>query len=153
MVKNGRRYRRATQSEVCESASAYAFKSVVGTVLRSPRASVDFLRAQAGLEYEQFGVIYLDNRHRVIRVAVLFNGTIDGASVHPRQVVKSVLTENAACVILFHNHPSGVAQPSNADEIITRRIKDALALIDVRVLDHVIIAGNDSLSMAERGLV
>jgi len=100
-----------------------------------------------------FAIVFLDNRHRVIEYAPLFRGTIDGASVHPREVVKEALRRSAAAVILAHNHPSGVAEPSHADELITTRIRDALALIDVRVLDHFVITGEDIVSFAERGLL
>jgi len=103
--------------------------------------------------HEVFGCLFLDNRHRVISFEELFNGTIDGASVHPRQVVKRALYHNAAAVILAHNHPSGIAEPSRADEQITLRLKEALALIDVRVLDHFIIGDGESVSLAERGLL
>jgi len=153
MVKSGSRYRRATPSEVCETASHYAFRAFEGKFLRNPRDAREFLMNQAGLDHEQFGCVYLDNRHRVLRVEILFTGTIDGASVHPREVVKAALRESAAAVILFHNHPSQVGEPSKADEMITNRLRDALSLIDVRVLDHVIIAGPSLVSMAERGLI
>jgi DNA repair protein RadC len=100
-----------------------------------------------------FGCVFLDNRHRVRGVEELFHGTIDGASVHPRVVVQRALEVNAAALILFHNHPSGVAEPSRADELLTRRLKDALALVDVRVLDHFVVTAEDSVSFAERGLI
>jgi DNA repair protein RadC len=155
MIKTGSRYRKARPSEVCEQASAYLFQQAARqrTSLASPSAAREFLRAQAGLEFEQFGVVYLDNRHKVISVNVLFNGTIDGASVHPRVVVTNALREGAAAVILFHNHPSGICESSNADELITKRLKEALALVDVRVLDHIIIAAQGTFSFAERGLL
>jgi DNA repair protein RadC len=102
--------------------------------------------------FEVFAALFLDNRHRVIMFEELFHGTIDGASVHPREVVKRALHHNAAAVIFAHNHPSGVAEPSAADRHITQRLKDALALIDVRVLDHIVI-GDDTVSFAERGLL
>ena len=95
----------------------------------------------------------LDNRHRVVECQELFRGTIDGASVHPREVVKEALQRNAAACILLHNHPSGVAEPSHADELITRRLKDALALVDIRVLDHLIVAGEEVISFAEKNLL
>ena len=100
-----------------------------------------------------FACLFLDNRHRVIKYEELFRGTIDGASVHPREVVKRALHHNSAAVILAHNHPSGVAEPSLADEAITRRLKDALSLVDVRVLDHFVVAAGESVSFAERGLL
>jgi DNA repair protein RadC len=125
-----------------------------GTTLSSPRATRDFLSLKLGsLDHEVFALIFLDKRHRVISYLEMFRGTIDGASVHPREVVKEALKQNAAAVILAHPHPSGVAEPSQADEFITNRLKEALGLIDVRVLDHIIIAGADSTSMAERGLI
>ena len=102
---------------------------------------------------EVFACLYLDNQHRLIRYQELFFGTIDGASVHPREVVKSVLVENAAAVIFAHNHPSGIAEPSQADERITRHLKSALALIGVRVLDHMIVGDKEVVSFAERGLL
>jgi DNA repair protein RadC len=106
----------------------------------------------ATLPYEIFTLIYVDKRHRFIAAQDLFRGTIDGASVHPREVVIEALKHQAAAVILAHNHPSGVAEPSQADELITRRLRDALSLVDIRVLDH-IVANAEALSMAERGLL
>jgi len=153
MIKSGNRYRAATVSEVCEVASSYLFNSAIGKSVKSPQETKDFLRMQGAMEFEQFGIIYVDKRHRVISVEILFNGTIDGASVYPREVVKAALRENAAAVILFHNHPSGIAEQSSADEIITERLKSALALIDVRLLDHMIVTRNSVLSFAERGLI
>ena len=95
----------------------------------------------------------LDNRHRLIEFVELFRGTIDGASVHPREVVKEALKHNAAAVIFVHPHPSGIAEASTADELITRRLKDALQLVDIRVLDHLIVAGDQVVSFAGRGLI
>ena len=100
-----------------------------------------------------FWCLYLDSRHRLIRFEELFRGTIDGATVHPREVLRQALAHNAAAVILAHNHPSGVAEPSQADEMITRRLKEALALVDIRVLDHLVIAGAEAVSLAEKGLM
>jgi DNA repair protein RadC len=123
-------------------------------VLQNPRAVRDYLSVHyAGQEREIFGVMFLDNRHRLIGLEEMFAGTIDGASVHPREVVKAALRHNAAAVILAHNHPSGVAEPSQADELITTRLRDALALVDIRVLDHLVVGGNVVTSMAERGLL
>lgn len=125
-----------------------------GSVLDSPKASRDYFQFHLGTyEHEVFGVLFLDNRHRVIAFEELFRGTIDGASVHPREVVKTALKYNAAAVILVHNHPSGVAEPSRADRAITRRLQEVLGLIDVRLLDHFIVAGTDVVSFAERGLL
>ena len=102
--------------------------------------------------HEVFAVLFLDNRHRLIAFEKLFHGTIDGAQVHPREVLRRTLAHNAAAVILAHNHPSGVAEPSRADEQITQRLQQALALIEVRVLDHMVI-GDEVVSFAERGLL
>jgi DNA repair protein RadC len=97
--------------------------------------------------------MHLDVRHRLIAFEELFRGTVDGASVHRREVVKQALARNAAAVILAHNHPAGVAEPSEADELITHRLRDALALVDVRVLDHIIVGDGRCMSFAERGLL
>jgi DNA repair protein RadC len=123
-------------------------------VLTNPRAVRDYLRLHyAGQEREVFGVMFLDNRHRLIAVEEMFLGTVDGASVHPREVVKRALKLNAAAVILAHNHPSGVAEPSQADELITARLRDALSLVDIRVLDHLVVGGTTVTSFVERGLI
>jgi DNA repair protein RadC len=125
-----------------------------GEVLSSPEAVRDYLKLKlARYPYEVFAVLLLDNRHRVISYEELFRGTIDGASVHPREVVRKVIETNAAAVIFAHNHPSGVAEPSQADLRITQRLKEALALIDVRVLDHLIVGEGLGASLAERGLL
>ncbi len=122
-----------------------------GEALTSPKATREFLAARLrDYPFEVFAVLFLDNRHRVIAFEELFRGTIDGASVHPREVVRRVLYHNAAAVILAHNHPSGVAEPSRSDVSITRRLIDALALVDVRLLDHLIVA-DEIVSLAERG--
>jgi DNA repair protein RadC len=125
-----------------------------GPLLADPRGVRDYLKVHfAGYEREVFVVLFLDNRHRLISCEEMFQGTIDGATVHPREVVKRALAVNAAAVILAHNHPSGVAEPSQADEMITRRLKDALAIVDIRCLDHLIIAGSQTVSLAEKGLI
>jgi DNA repair protein RadC len=125
-----------------------------GRAIRSPADTEAYLRLRmADLPAERFGCLYLDNRHRVLELRDLFHGTIDGTSVYPRVVVQQALEVNAAAVILFHNHPSGVAEPSQADERITHRLRAALELIDVRVLDHYIVASGASVSMASRGLI
>lgn len=104
-------------------------------------------------EAEMFGALFLTSQHGVIADVILFTGTIDGASVYPREVVKAALQHNAAAVVFYHNHPSGSPEPSTADRQITRRLTDALALIDIRVLDHHVVSQGASVSMAERGLI
>ena len=124
------------------------------SALESPQAVRDFLKARLRHEaHEVFACLFLDGRHRVLAFEVLFHGSIDSASVYPRQVVKRALAHNAAALILTHNHPSGIAEPSQADRVLTRRLKDALALVDVRVLDHFIVGDGEPLSMAEMGWV
>lgn len=125
-----------------------------GRAIRSPADTEAFLMARLrDLPHELFCCIYLDNRHRIIGFEELFRGTIDGTSVYPREVVKQALAVNAAAVILAHNHPSGVAEPSQADERITRRLKSALELVDIRLLDHLVIGDGTSTSLASRGLL
>lgn len=122
--------------------------------LGNPRDSGDYLRARLRhLPYEVFGCLYLDNRHRVLAFEELFRGTVDGASVHPREVVRACLKHNACAVIFAHNHPSGVAEPSAADRAITHELRDALQLVGVRVLDHLVIGSGEPVSMAARGLI
>ncbi len=121
--------------------------------LCSVQQTREYLRAQLGhCQREVFACLFLDNRHRVLHFEKLFYGTIDSASVHPREVVRHALKANAAAVIFAHNHPSGVAEPSHADEQITRRLQDALSLVDIRVLDHFVV-GDEVVSFAERGLL
>jgi len=125
-----------------------------GPTLTSPSAVSEYLTAHfLGREYEAFVVIFLDTRHRVLSIEEMFRGSIDGASVYPREVVCAVLRHKAAACIFAHNHPSGIAEPSLADQAITRRLKDALSTIDIRVLDHFVIAGSEVVSFAERGLL
>ena len=125
-----------------------------GTALTSPAAVRDYLRLAIGSrEYEVFVCLWLDAQHRVIAFQEPFRGTLTQTSVYPREIVKAALAANAAAVIFAHNHPSGAAQPSQADELLTRNLKEALALVDVKVLDHFIVAGAHSLSFAERGLL
>lgn len=124
-----------------------------GDALTSPHHVGQYLRLRiAGLEHEVFVVLFLNSQHQVLGIEEMFRGTIDGSSVHPREVVKAALRHNAAAVVFAHNHPSGVAEPSQADIRITERLRQALALIDVRVLDHMII-GRTITSLAERGLI
>jgi len=122
--------------------------------LSSPDAVRDYLRLLLhDRGHEVFVVVFLDAQHRVIASDEMFRGTLTQTSVYPREVVKTALAHNAAAVVLAHNHPSGVTEPSRADELLTQTLKQALALVDVKVLDHFVIAGAGSLSFAERGLL
>jgi len=125
-----------------------------GDTLSDPETTRRYLAARLrDHPYEVFACLFLDNRHRIIAFDELFTGTINGASVHPREVVRQALQHNAAAVILAHNHPSGVAEPSQADRQLTTRLRDALGLVDVRVLDHFVIGDGETVSFAERGLL
>ena len=125
-----------------------------GSVLDSPCVTRDYLRMHLKkYEHEVFACLFLDNRNRVISFDEMFSGTIDCASVHPREIVKRALRHNAAAVILAHNHPSGVAEPSPSDQALTQRIREALRLVDIRVLDHFVIGDDVTTSLAERGLM
>lgn len=122
--------------------------------LGSPEAVRDYLRLKLrDLPHEVFVGVYLDAQNRVVGDEVLFRGTLTQTSVYPREVVKRALAHNAAGLILAHNHPSGVAEPSQADELLTRALRQALALVDIKVLDHFVVAGNAAMSFAERGLI
>ena len=147
-------YRTASPDEIIHAARAAINRRFRrGKALSSPLDSQDFLKLRlAHLEHEVFAVLWLDNRHCVIGFEELFRGTIDGSSVYPREVVKSALNRNAAACILAHNHPSGNSIASNADRSITHRLKNALSLVDVRVLDHIIV-GKECLSFSETGLL
>lgn len=125
-----------------------------GDALTSPDLARSFLRSKLqDLPHELFCCLYLDTKHRVIRFEELFRGTIDGASVHPREVVRCALRHNAAAIIVAHNHPSGVAEPSAADNALTRRLQEALAMVDVRLLDHLVVGDGEVVSFTERGLL
>jgi len=125
-----------------------------GDALVSPQAVRDYLRVKlAHLEHEVFMALFLDTHHRVIAAEELFRGTLSQTSVYPREVVKRALAHNAAAVILAHNHPSGVAEPSRADEYLTQTLRQSLSLVDARVLDHFVVAGSGVVSFAERGLL
>jgi DNA repair protein RadC len=129
-------------------------KMQVKDMLSSPQQVRDFLCLKLGsLSREVFVVLFLDAQNRMIMSEEMFSGTLTQTSVYPREVVKKALHHNAASVIFAHNHPSGIAQPSQADELITKQLKQALALVDVRVLDHFIVAGNTTFSFVERGLL
>jgi DNA repair protein RadC len=123
-----------------------------GSALTSPEITRTYLSAQLrGYSYEVFACLFLDNQHRIIKLDEFFRGTIDGASVYPREVVKQALYHNAAAVIFAHNHPSGITEPSPADKQITEKLKQALSLFDIRVLDHFIIGDGEPYSFAEHG--
>ncbi len=123
-----------------------------GELLASPGDTRRFLELRLkGYPQEVFACLFLDNRHRLICFEEMFRGTIDGASVHPREVVRRALSHNAAAIIVTHNHPSGVAEPSRADRALTRRLQEAAALVDVRLLDHVVVGDGETVSFAERG--
>jgi DNA repair protein RadC len=156
LVRDARgRYLPATADQILAAArQAVDQKMQRGANFGSPADVKAYLRAKlGGLEHEVFAVLFLDNRHRLIEYVEMFRGTLDGASVYPREVLKEALRLNAAAVILAHPHPSGYPEPSQADKAITLRLKDALALIEVRTLDHIVVGGNDTVSLAERGLL
>ena len=148
-------YRPAHADEVlCHARRLLANRVRRGATMSSPEAVKDHLRLELGvLEHEVFCVLFLDAQHRIIALKQLFRGTVSQTSVYPREVVKEALSVNAAAVILAHNHPSGSVDPSRADEFLTQTLKTALELVDVRVLDHLVVAGADVCSFAERGLM
>lgn len=137
---------------VLEMARRHLFEQLQrGDAMENPDHTKHYLASQLRhYKHEVFAALFLDNQHRVIRFEELFTGTIDGASVYPREVVKKAISCNAAAIIFAHNHPSGVAEPSMADKKITQRLRDALELVDVRVLDHIVV-GDELVSFAERG--
>ena len=156
MVRDAQgRYLLATTDQILEAArQAIEHKMQRGASFSSPVAVKEYLRAKlAGFEHEVFAVLFLDTHHCLIEYAEMFRGTIDSASVYPREVVKQALRLNAAAVIVSHNHPSGNPEPSGADKVLTQRLKEALALVDVRTLDHIVVAGGSTTSFAERGLI
>ncbi|WP_193074431.1 RadC family protein [Pseudomonas sp. FME51] len=140
---------------VMEMGRRHLFEDIKrGDALTSPGAVRNFLRSKLmTLPHEVFACLYLDNQHRVIAFEELFRGTLDSASVYPREVIKRALSHNAAALILTHNHPSGVAEPSQADLLLTRRLKESLAMVDIRVLDHLVVGDGEPVSFAERGLL
>lgn len=147
------RYKAASHDEIIEAARvAMGERMQRGTSFVAPETSKAFFRAKlSGLEREVFAAAFLDTRHRLIEYTELFQGTVDGAEVHPREVVRAALRCNAAAVIVAHNHPSGCAEPSAADRAVTARLKQSLALVDVRLLDHVVVGGLQTVALAERG--
>ena len=145
-----------SKKEVIEAATAFLEEKTYcyGESIESPTASKHYMRLKIGeQEREIFMVLFLSSQHHVIASEEMFYGTIDGAAVYPREVVKAALKHNAAAVILGHNHPSGICEPSAADERITERLQSALGLIDVRVLDHIICSQSEAYSFAEQGLL
>lgn len=150
------RARRARVLAAMELERRCAWESLTAgrPALSNPCDSGTFLKARMRhLPYEVFAVLFLDNRHRVLAYEEMFRGTIDGSSVHPREVIRAALQRNAAATIFAHNHPSGVAEPSAADRAITHELRDALAMVGVRVLDHLVIGDGEPVSMAARGLI
>ena len=144
--------RAASANQILELAAAILESRIAGEPMTSPADTRRYLQYRlAHYEHEVFGCLYLDNRHRVIQFEEMFRGTIDGASVYPREIVKTALSYNAAALILTHNHPSGVVEPSRSDRALTARVRDALELVDVRVLDHIVVGSEGSVSFAERG--
>ena len=148
----------------CQAATEQELLDAAENILRSrlerlgsignPTDSANFLRMRLGaLLHEEFHILWLDNRHRILDCQKLFTGTIDGARVHPREVVRAALNCNACAAILAHNHPSGVAEPSAADRAITSELRDALQLVGVRILDHIVVSAGECVSMAARGLM
>ena len=154
-IKNARgRYRPATEEEILSAASTILEPRIVGTSLESPRETLEFLRTKlTRLPHEVFCCLFLDNRHRILAFEEMFRGTLNGTAVYPREIVKRALALNAAAVILVHNHPSGVAEPSRADQALTDRLRESLALIEVRVLDHIVIGDGETVSFSERGML
>ncbi|HBO6068014.1 TPA: DNA repair protein RadC [Pseudomonas aeruginosa] len=149
------RYMPATADQILEAARQVIDRKIPrGALFTSPERVKDYLLTKlAGFEHEVFAALFLDTQHRLIEYIELFRGTIDSASVYPREVVKEALRLNAAAVIFAHNHPSGNPEPSQADKLLTQRLKEALALVDVRVLDHIVVGGQGTVSFAERGLL
>ena len=164
-IPTARRMRRATLDAIAQYPTGDALIDAAlnvlrdkltrpGALLSSPAVVRDYLRLNlANLEHEVFWCVFLDAQHRVIALREMFRGTLSQTSVYPREVVKAALQANAAAVIFAHNHPSGIAAPSQADEVLTRNLQKALALVDVKALDHFVVAGDQTLSFAEKGLL
>lgn len=154
-VREKTRYAPADAEQVLAAAQQIVDARMIrGTSFKDPSVACEFFRNKLGhLEREVFAAVMLDTRHRLIEFVELFRGTIDGAEVHPREVVRAALRFNAAAVLVAHNHPSGDVEPSAADRAVTGRLKQALALVDVRLLDHVIVGGRQAQSMAAKGWV
>lgn len=143
---------RVSEDEVLSTASEILKQRLLKTVrLDSPDETLRFLETRySHYEHEIFGVIWLTNRHQIIETEEMFRGTIDGANVYPREVAKRGLALNAAAIVIFHNHPSGCSEPSSADRSLTRRLCDALALVDIRLIDHIVIGRGETTSFRKR---
>ncbi len=150
--RENQRYRVANADEIIEAARTVAGQRMQrGATFTDPKIAEAFFQDKlAGLEREVFAAAFLDTRHRLIEYVELFQGTIDGTEVHPREVVRRALRCNAAAAIVTHNHPSGDVTPSAADRAVTARLRQALALVDIRLLDHIIVSGRQTLSMASK---
>lgn len=149
------RYHPANAEQIIEAARLVVDRRLRrGTSFTDPSIAGDFFRDKlAGLEREVFASAFLDSRQRLIEYAELFFGTVDGAEVHPRELVRQALMLNAAAVVVAHNHPSGEPEPSAADRALTTRLRQALSLVDVRLLDHIVVGGHRTVSLAARGWV
>lgn len=150
-----RSYKVASGDQILTAARAVVGERMQrGTSFLDPATARQFFRDKlAGLDQEVFAGVFLDTRHRLIEYAELFRGTIDGAEVYPREVVRHAIRCNAAAVIVAHNHPSGMPEPSAADRAVTARLKQALALVDIRLLDHIVVGGLQTVALTERGWV
>lgn len=142
-------------SEIVSAALGILAKRIVkGSIIRNMEDAKKYLAVRfADIQHEVFAVMYLTNRHAVIACDELFRGSIAGASVHPREIIKSALHYNAAAILIAHPHPSGVCEPSQADELITTRIREACALVEIRLIDHIVTSGDRAVSFAQRGLL
>lgn len=139
---------------IARALAILAARCALGTAMDSPQGVKDYLRLKlAAAEHEVFAVMFLNSQHMLIAFEEMFRGTLTQTSVYPREVVKRALALNAGAVILAHNHPSGAAEPSRADEALTTSLKSALSLVDVRVLDHIVVCAHGTVSLAERGLL
>ncbi|HBP4632943.1 TPA: DNA repair protein RadC [Pseudomonas aeruginosa] len=149
------RYMQATADQILEAARQVIDQKIPrGALFTSPELVKDYLRTKlVGFEHEVFAVLFLDTKHRLIEYAELFHGTIDQASVYPREVVKAALRVNAAAVVFSHNHPSGNPEPSHADKVLTQRLREALTIVEIRTLDHIVVGSEGMVSFAEQGLL
>ena len=154
MIKRGTRYCVADKREILDAAAQLQVQDLARKKCTNPKDTAAFLRnALAPRDSECFAVLWLDNRQQVLGFDVLFYGSIAESAVYPREVVKTALARTAAACVFAHNHPSGILEPSQADELITRRLKDALALVDIRVADHIIVSSAGAYSFAEHGVI